>query len=144
MENTNEMKNVMKNEGYNYYYGVSDNEDLIHWMRDIDSMIDSIITRVNTNTNNIKVQSGELKRHIDILQDHERVINTNADILDASKAWIGVSLACLGIGGIFTAIMAYAALCQSEENAQEIEMVKKIAARAVDAAMAKEKKEKEE
>lgn len=144
MENTNEMKNVMKNEGYNYYYGVSDNEDLIHWMRDIDNAISNIIDRVNTNSSNIKVQSGELKRHIDILQNHESVINFNADILDSNKTWTGISLVCLGIGSIFTAIMAYAALCQSEENSQEIEVIKKIAARAVDAAVAKEKKEKEE
>ena len=56
-----------QNEGYNYYYGVTDNADQIQWMKDIDQNIKDII--------------GKLKEHDDVLTVYRNVVNHNAEVL---------------------------------------------------------------
>lgn len=83
--------NMTGNAGYNYYYGVSDNPDLIQWMKDIDVSLNKDGKNIDTVANVVNKLGEQVKYNRD-------VINHNVEVYD--KQIGGLSMACLfGVGG---------------------------------------------
>ena len=130
--------NIVKNEGYNYYYGVKDNPDLMQWMRDIDDNINYAIK-------NIQGIRGRVDSIEDAVEEHANAININADVLDGTRSAMGWLSIVLGMATGLSLLIGCIAMDMSEKNADDIELVRRLAYEACrKAGVEVEVKEKEE
>lgn len=76
------MANMNENVGFNYYYGVKDNADLIRWMKDIDHSIHELYKDTDLYREAVNHNADILEKVQDRVEKHKDIINYNADLLD--------------------------------------------------------------
>lgn len=87
-----------QNEGYNYYYGVTDNKDLMQWMRDIDESMSKVMNRVNEHSTQLSKHETKIGEIIDVVNNNADIQNHHTNAL-AGGVWLFWGVAGLLILG---------------------------------------------